>query len=302
MSDGVPNAARPPAFGVILPTNEIGNDPDTLVRFAQAAERAGFSYLAIFDHVVGADPSRHSGWDGPYDVEQPFHEPFVVLAYLAATCSLEMMTAVLVLPQRQATLVAKQAAELDVLTGGRCRLGVGTGWNELEYRALNVDFSSRPRRFEEQIAVMRALWSEPVVDFHGEFHDLDGVGIRPLPVQRPIPIWLGTNPAGAALRRVGRLADGWICRHRPDEEIAAAYLSVRAGAEIAGRDPDSVGLQGMVQWGRHAMTAEDDVREVQRWLDCGASRISFSGARSGRTPEQHIDYVLGLEPVLRRFA
>lgn len=290
-----------PEFGVILPTTEIGDDPDVLRRYVRAAEEAGFDYLAIFDHVVGADTATRPDWTGPYTVEHPFHEPFVVLGFLAACSGLDLMTAVLVLPQRQAVLVAKQAAELDVLTGGRFRLGVGTGWNDLEYRALGVDFATRGRLMDEQIEVLRLLWTQGAVSFSGEFHDLDGVGIRPLPSRRPIPIWMGGDPAGPALRRISRAGDGWICRHPPTDEVRAAFAGVRQEAEALGRDPDGIGLQGMVQWGSRRVTLDEELREVEAWLTCGAARVSFSSARARRAPEEHIAWLADLATVLGRF-
>jgi probable F420-dependent oxidoreductase len=211
------------------------------------------------------------------------------------------MTGVLILPQRQAVLVAKQAAELDLLTGGRFKLGIGTGWNQLEYRALNVDFASRGKRFDEQIEVLRLLWTQRVVTFQGRYHDLDRVGILPPPVRQPIPIWMGANPAGPGLRRIARTGDGWICMHRPGPEIRGAYAGLRRSAAEHGRDPDTIGLQGMVYWPGQRAQAGDDLAEIERWLDCGACRISFNGARSGRSPREHLDYIASKADIIRRF-
>src|SRR5947199_252247 len=175
--------------GVVFPQTEIGPDPIVVRDFVQAVEQMGFAHLAIYDHVLGADTSTRPGWRGPYTKDTQFHEPLVLFGYLAAlTTSLELVTSIIILPQRQTALVAKQAAEVDVLSGGRMRLGVGLGWNKVEFEALGEDFHNRGKRIEEQIAVLRALWTEPVVDFKGEWHTIPEAGINPMPIQRSIPI------------------------------------------------------------------------------------------------------------------
>src|SRR5438270_13886026 len=178
-------------IGVVFPQTEIGSERDGLRRYAQGVEELGFSHVLAYDHVVRADPAVHQGWDGPYDVHTTFHGPFVLFGYLAALIGLELVTGIVILPQRQTALVAKQAAEVDLLTDGRFRLGVGIGWNAVEYQALDVDFRTRAARYEEQIALMRKLWTEDVITFEGRFHTVDRAGILPRPVQRPIPIWMG---------------------------------------------------------------------------------------------------------------
>ena len=198
-------------IGAVLPTTEIGSDPAALRDFAQAVEALGFSQLLLYDHVLGADPDRPGGWQGPYTIAHPFHEVFVTIAYLAAaTTTLEFATCVLVLPQRQTALVAKQAAQLAVLSGDRFRLGIGSGWNYVEYEALDQNFHNRGRRQEEQVALMRRLWTEPVVDFQGEFHTVSRAGIDPRP-RRPIPVWFGGS-AEPQLKRAARIGDGWSPR------------------------------------------------------------------------------------------
>ncbi|HEY9325316.1 MAG TPA: LLM class F420-dependent oxidoreductase, partial [Candidatus Limnocylindria bacterium] len=178
--------------GAVFPQLEIGTDPDAIAKYARTVEDLGYDHLVIFDHVLGADANRPGGWTGAYDHRSMFHEPFVLYGYLAAVTSrLRLATAVLVLGQRQTALVAKQAAEVDVLSRGRLTLGVGIGWNAVEYEALGESFTNRGRRIEEQIAVLRALWTQEVVDFKGRWHRIDRAGIDPLPVQRPIPIWMG---------------------------------------------------------------------------------------------------------------
>jgi probable F420-dependent oxidoreductase len=288
-------------FGAVFPTNEIGSDPEYLRRFAAAAVEAGLDYLVIFDHVVGADIAERPDWRGAYTVDHEFHEPFTLLAYLAACCPLELMTGVLVLPQRQAVLVAKQAAELDLLTRGRFILGVGTGWNDLEYRALNVDFAARGRRFDEQLEVMRQLWTQRVVTFRGSYHDLDRVGIAPLPMQRPIPVWMGANPVGPGLRRIARSGDGWISMHPPGPDIRDAFARLREMAAACGRDPGAIGLQGLMQWRGRRVGEDEELQAVQNWLECGARRISFSGARAGRTPDEHVRYIADKAAIVARY-
>src|SRR5436853_5331098 len=176
--------------GVVFPQTEIGADPAGVRAYAQAAQDLDYSHLVVYDHVLGADPAAYPGWSGPYTAQTMFHEVFVLFGYLAAVApALELVTSVVILPQRQTALVAKQAAEIDILTGGRFRLGLGIGWNHVEYEALGMDFTNRGRRLEEQIELLRRLWTEPVFDFEGRWHTVTAAGLNPLPVQRPIPIW-----------------------------------------------------------------------------------------------------------------
>src|SRR3990172_38171 len=255
--------------GAVFPQLEIGTDPADIARYARELERLGFDHLVIYDHVLGADPDRSGGWSGPYTKDSLFHEPFVLFGYLAAvTTRLGLATAVIILPQRQAALVAKQAAEVDVLSRGRLRLGVGIGWNAVEYEALGQDFGTRGRRIEEQIALMRRLWTEPVIDVRGRWHRVDRAGIKPLPVQRPIPVWMGggyrstvsptERAAGViepALRRIARIADGWFTHVQPGDDGAEALRRFREHVREAGRDPAAVGLEGRVNAFRVAREA-----------------------------------------------
>jgi probable F420-dependent oxidoreductase len=226
--------------GIVLPQTEIGSDPFVLRDFAQMAESMGYRYLLAYDHVLGANPDRPGGWRGPYTHRTPFHEPFVLFAYLAAlTQSLEFVTGILILPQRQTALVAKQAAELDILSGGRLRLGVGIGWNKVEYDSLGMDFSVRGRRSEEQVRLLRRLWTEPLVKFDGEFDKIDDAGILPLPT-RSIPIWFG-GEADAVLERMARLGDGWIVNYMQPDEGAPYMEKIRGYLAAAGHTPESFG-------------------------------------------------------------
>jgi probable F420-dependent oxidoreductase len=238
--------------GAVFPQLEIGTDPDDIARYAQTVEQLGYDRLVIFDHVLGADANRPGGWTGVYDHRSMFHEPFVLYGYLAAvTTRLRLATAVIVLSQRQTALVAKQAAEVDVLSRGRLTLGVGIGWNTVEYEALGMSFTNRGRRIEEQIAVMRALWTQEVVDFKGRWHHIDLAGLNPLPIQRPIPLWMGGGYQARdrkiiepALRRIATLADGWFTHLPPDENGRAGMETFRRFVQEAGRDPASVPVEG----------------------------------------------------------
>jgi probable F420-dependent oxidoreductase len=251
-------------FGVVFPQLELGADPAAVREYVQTTEGLGYDYLTIYDHVLGANPERPGGWTGPYTHLSLFHEVFVVLGYMAAlTQKLELVTGVLVLPQRQTALVAKQAAEIDVLSGGRLRLGVGIGWNEVEYTSLNENFRTRARRMEEQVAVMRELWTKPLVTFKGDFHNIPDAGLLPLPVQRPIPVWFGGR-ADAVLRRIARMGDGWICHPMAYDKLRAELENLHDYAEQLGRKPKTVGVDLRcnfssppdVGWGKDAARVE----------------------------------------------
>ncbi|HEY8445489.1 MAG TPA: LLM class F420-dependent oxidoreductase [Thermomicrobiales bacterium] len=273
-------------LGVTFPQLEIGTDPAVLRDYAQAAQDLGYRYLLAYDHVLGADPTNRPGWTR-YSHRDQFHEPFVLFGYLAAVApKLDLVTGVIVLPQRQTTLVAKQAAQVDILTSGRFRLGVGIGWNAVEYEALGMDFSSRARRFEEQIAVMRLLWTQPVVTFHGKFHHITEAGLNPLPVQRPIPIWIG-GMAEPVLRRVARLGDGWLPQGRITDEQRDRIERLRRYIAEAGRSPDAVGIDARLDL--RAVPEEEWRDEVERWREAGATHLSVNTMGAGlATPRDHI--------------
>lgn len=273
-------------LGVTFPQLEIGTDPAVLRDYAQAAQDLGYRYLLAYDHVLGADPTNRPGWTR-YSHRDQFHEPFVLFGYLAAVApKLDLVTGVIVLPQRQTALVAKQAAQVDILTSGRFRLGVGIGWNAVEYEALGMDFSSRARRFEEQIAVMRLLWTQPVVTFHGKFHHITEAGLNPLPVQRPIPIWIG-GMAEPVLRRVARLGDGWLPQGRITDEQRDRIERLRRYIAEAGRSPDAVGIDARLDL--RAVPEEEWRDEVERWREAGATHLSVNTMGAGlATPRDHI--------------
>ena len=197
-------------IGVGYPKIEFGNDPAAIRDYAQTAEDLGYSHILAYDHVLGANPERPGGWEGPYTHQPAFHEPFVLFSFMAAvTQRIGFTTGIIILPQRQTALVAKQATTLDVLSNGGLRIGVGLGWNQVEYTSLNQDFHNRGRRIEEQVELMRLLWTQPLVTFMGRWHSVPDAGINPLPIQQPIPVWFGGH-AEAVLQRTARLGDGWM--------------------------------------------------------------------------------------------
>jgi probable F420-dependent oxidoreductase len=286
-------------IGVVLPQIEIGTDPAVVRDYAQAAESLGYEYVLIYDHVVGANTASRPRWTGPYTSANSFHEPFVVFGYIAAcTRRLGLATGVIILPQRQTVLVAKQAAEVDVLSGGRLRLGIGVGWNDVEYDALGMDFHNRGARSVEQIKLMRELWTQETVNFEGRWHRIPDAGINPLPVQRPIPVWIG-GESDIALRRAARIADGWMssrtivpAAQRPGTEPAREHQVERLRAHLgnAGRQPAGFGIEG-----RAALRqgGPDEWRQqVEQWRKLGATHLSVDTMRAGLSnPRAHIDAI-----------
>ena len=276
-------------FGLTFPQTKIGADPIAIRDFVQAAEGAGFDYLVAFDHVTGAHPDRFTGRyigfpSPPYLYNSQFHEPLTLFTYLAGlTTRIELTTSVLILPQRQTAVVAKQAAEVDILSGGRFRLGVGVGWNFTEYEALNEDFHSRGLRQEEQIVVLRKLWTEDLVTFQGRWHHLDRVGIAPRP-KRPIPIWIGGGFTEPILKRVARLADGWMPLFTPGLDEAAIIGRLRFHLAEAGRDVDAFGLQVSIR--PEAGGDTDFITRAQRLQSLGATHIGIADLRHLSTPRE----------------
>ena len=290
--------------GVIFPQTEIGADPTAVRDYVQAAEGLGYSHLIAYDHVLGADTSKHADLAGGYTLESMFHEPFVLFGYLAGiTTSIELVTAVIILGQRQTALVAKQAAEVDLLCGGRLRLGVGVGWNHVEYEALGENFRDRGRRASEQIELLRALWTQDVVDFHGRYHDVTHAGINPLPVQRPIPIWMGAGgradpaPTDRVLRRIARLADGWFPQIPPVPESEATLSRLAEYAREAGRDPASIQMEARINL--RDGDPEFLQQQWQAWQGMGATHISIDTMRAGlASPEDHINAIQQFKEVV----
>lgn len=283
-------------IGAVFPQLEIGSDPAVIRAWAETVEAAGYTHVLAYDHVLGASPSNRPGWTG-YTDKSLFHEVFVLFGYLAAiTTELEFVTGVLVLPQRQTALVAKQAAEVDVLSGGRLRLGVGIGWNEVEYQALGVPFERRGARLTEQVDVLRMLWAEPVISYDGRFHEIDEAGLNPLSGRR-IPIWFGGS-AEAVLQRTGRIGDGWMPQSPPNEEARARLERVRAYAVESGRDPAEIGFEARLTLG--SVPERDWPAFVQGWRELGATHLCVNTMGMGlRTPADHAAVLRDVLPLLK---
>jgi probable F420-dependent oxidoreductase len=257
-----------------------GEDLAGTVGFIRAAEELGYHHMRFLDHVVGIVAERHGGLaQTPYTSKSYIHEVFTLLAYLAGqTRRIRFVTGVLILPQRQTLLVAKQAAEIDILSGGRLTLGVGVGYNQIEFRAMGGNFAERGKLFEEQIEVLRLLWTRDDVNFKGRWHDIQDSSLAPLPVQRPIPIWIGVGrritpiPPDHVLRRVGRLADGWLPQWEMSEEARVAIGKVHAAAREAGRNPEDITMEmSLVADGKNR---NQMIEEVKRIRDFGAKQIN----------------------------
>ena len=275
-------------LGAVFPSYEIGSDPAVIKDWAQTAEDLGYTHIVMYDHVLGVDPDRPGGWAGRYSKNHPFHEPMVLMGFLAAcTSRIEFVTGILILPQRQTALVAKQAAEVAVLAGGRLRLGVGIGWNEVEYEALGMDFHNRGRREEEQIELLRQLWENDTIDYQGKWHRVPSAGISPRPPSR-IPIWLGGNH-DLTIRRAARMGDGWF---QPmfipgSREADLKRQQLDAALHEAGRDPDSFGVEG---WVNYDPATKGGWREqIEAWERWGASHVSMRTFDRGLVdPAAHI--------------
>lgn len=267
-------------IGVVFPQLESGTDVGAIREYLHAVEALGYTHLVAYDHVLGADRSTRPDWKGPYDATSLFHEPMVFFGFVAALTKLELAPAVIVLPQRQTALAAKQAAELDVLTGGRTRFGVGLGWNTVEFEALGMRFGNKNRRIEEQIALMRRLWTEPVVDFTGRWHRVDRAGLNPLPVQRPIPVWIGGS-ADEALRRIARIADGWFAQAQPNEAGRATFERFRGYVRDAGRDAAHFPIEGRVSVARIEGGPDAWVRTAEAFRDLGCTHLEINTMGAG---------------------
>jgi probable F420-dependent oxidoreductase len=261
-------------LGAVFPQTEIGPDPAVVRAYAEGVRELGFVHLMAYDHVLGADRDTHNHLTGPYRAEDQFHEILVLFGYLAAILpGMELVTGVVIAPQRQTALLAKQAVEIDLLTGGRFRLGLGIGWNDVEYEALGMDFSNRGRRFEEQIELLRKLWTEEVFDFEGRWHTVTAAGINPLPVQRPIPIWIGGS-AERALRRAAVSADG-LFPQRPLEgrDWAGTLEQMREWREEAGQSWKTFGIDQRISLSERDPDAWRAIAE--EWVGLGATHLTL---------------------------
>ena len=274
-------------IGVVFPQTEIGNDPAVIRDYAQTAESLGFNHILTYDHVLGANPQRAGGWQGPYTHQDPFHEPFVLFSFMAAvTQTIEFVTGILILPQRETALVAKQAACLDVLSGGRVRLGMGIGWNKVEYEAQGQDFHTRGKRIEEQVMLLRRLWTEPLVNYEGRWHQIPDAGLNPLPVQQPIPIWFGGH-ANAVLQRTAQMGDGWMPNSRSAADAKPALDLLQHYTAEAGRSWADMGLEARL----HCRLGDLDTNlgKLEEWRVAGATHISLNSMGAGfQSPADHM--------------
>lgn len=266
-------------IGVVFPQTEFPSDPVAIRTYAEAVEDFGYTHILAYDHVLGANPRRPGGLNGPYTFQDSFQSPLLLFSFMAAvTSQIEFTTGILILPQRQTALFAKQAATLDVLSRGRLRLGLGIGWNEVEYIALNSDFHTRGAKIEEQVEVLRALWTRPLVTYKGRWNHIPDAGINPLPVQRPIPIWFGGH-ADPVLRRVARTGDGWMPNYRTPEQASDALNRLRAYLTEANRKPVDIGIEPRLHYG---LGREEEWLELSdAWKNEGATHLSINTMGSG---------------------
>ena len=291
--------------GTNLPEHLIGNDQGALAEFLSGIEELGYDYITVGDHVLGADTSVRPDWRPylgkylGYDHRVPWHEPMVLFGYLAGmTRTLELSTGILISPQRQTALLAKQAAEVDLLTGGRTRLVISVGYNDVEYEALGVDFSKRGQIMDEQVALMRELWTRELVTFEGEFHTVTAAGINPLPIQRPIPLWFG-GQSKPSLRRIGRMGDGWFPYYPyfNEQQLHEDLALLQESARDAGRDPGSIGIEGAIYFESPRFEMEPGARLAPKsfeecleyahwWKDFGATRYWVMAPWAGLGAEE----------------
>lgn len=283
-------------IGLIYPQTELGGDPIAVREIGLAAEALGFDHLLAYDHVLGATHDREPKLNGPYTDKQPFHDPLVMFGYLSAiTRRIGFATGILILPQRQTALVARQAADVALLSDDRLRLGVGLGWNYVEYEALGQDFASRGKRVSEQVELLRKLWTEPLVDFTGTFDRVDRAALNPRPA-KPIPIWLG-GFADVALRRAARIADGFICADGAVDAFAQA-ARLHDLLDQNGRAKEGFGLQcNMLK----AKSPEQVVETALRWRDAGGTHAAFATMGQGMDSRgQHLGYIESVADALRK--
>lgn len=277
-------------IGVVYPQTEYPTKPDAIATYALRAEELGYRHILAYDHVLGANPKRTGGWRGPYSSEHSFMEPLVTFAYLAAICKrIEFTTGVLVLPQRQTALVAKQAAILDVLSEGRLRLGVGIGWNAVEYEALGESFNNRGRRIEEQIELLQELWTKKLVSSKGHWHQLSDVGLNPMPIQQPIPIWFGGHHENV-LKRAATYGQGWMPNYRKAEDAKESVKLLGEMLKTEGRSWDDFGMEVRLQYGDGK--ADRWKQSLDEWQAIGATHASINTMGVGlKGAEAHLDAI-----------
>ena len=284
-------------IGLVYPQTEFGDNAAAIKEYAQTAEGLGFSHILAYDHVLGANPDRPEKLNGPYTHLDAFQSPLLLFSFMAAvTEKVAFATGIIILPQRQTALFAKQAATLDNLSSGRLRLGVGIGWNKVEYLALNQDFHKRGGRIEEQVQLLRELWQQPLVAFKGQWDNVPDAGLNPLPIQRPIPIWFGGH-AKPVLERVSRMGDGWMPNYREASQAKDSWLFIRQTAEQIGRQASEIGLEARLHY--HANGKDEWIRIMRAWEKLGATHISFNTMGAGLdTPEKHLHAIREIAKVI----
>jgi len=277
-------------IGAVFPQTESGTDPGAIKAYSQAVESLGFDHILAFDHVIGANAESRPGWSGAYRHTDSFYEPLVLFGHIAATTEkIELVTGIIILPQRQTVLAAKQAATVSLLSGGRLRMGIGIGWNPVEYEALDQDFSTRGKRSEEQIDLMRSLWQNELITYEGKSHKVTDAGINPLPPEGSIPIWFG-GTADIVLKRVARLGDGWMPVGKPDESRQLMIEKLTGYLREEGRDIGDIGIES---WVTLKDLSDSDVQnEIDGWQNLGATHLSVNTMNSGlKFPDEHINAI-----------
>jgi len=274
-------------IGAVFPQTEFGTVPSAIRDYAQTAEELGYTHILAYEHVLGANSDRPGGWQGPYTYKDSFLSPFLLFSYMTAfTTNLGFITGILILPQRQTALAAKQAATLDVLCGGRFRLGVGIGWNQVEYTSLNENFHDRGRRIEEQVSLMRELWTHPLIDFNGRWHHIPDAGINPLPIQKPIPIWFGGS-AKPVLRRVAQMGNGWLPNLPKAEDAKPALEIIDKYLEKFGRKRTDIGIEARLRLS--TKNPDSWLETIQAWQEEGATHMSINTMGYGlKSLQEHI--------------
>ena len=276
--------------GLIYPQTEFGSDPIAIRDYAQTAEELGYTHITAYDHILGANPDRPDKLSGPYTYQTPFHEPFVLFSFMSGiTKEIEFATGIIILPQRQTAVVAKQAATLDLLCGGRFRLGVAIGWNHVEYTALGQNFHTRGQRIEEQVILLRQLWTQPLVRFEGRWHTIPDAGLNPLPYQRPIPIWFG-GQSEPVLKRIARLGDGWMVNYRSSVNARPTFDKLHQYLIEAGRENVQFGIEVRILYGEGDPGTWEAL--IHDWQELGVSHISLNTMGSGfDTPAKHLNAI-----------
>ena len=277
-------------IGAVFPQTESGTDPGAIKAYSQAVESLGFDHILAFDHVIGANAESRPGWSGAYRHTDSFYEPLVLFGHIAATTEkIELVTGIIILPQRQTVLAAKQAATVSLLSGGRLRMGIGIGWNPVEYEALDQDFSTRGKRSEEQIDLLRSLWKSELITYEGKSHKVTDAGINPLPPGGSIPIWFG-GTADIVLKRVARLGDGWMPVGKPDDSRQLMIEKLTGYLKEEGRSIDDIGIES---WVTLKDLSDSDVQnEIEGWRKLGATHLSVNTMNSGlKFPDEHIQSI-----------